>query len=172
MSTAFPLCLRLLEHGRFSGVSPPLAPPRTLLVGPSTPLLEAADNMDYLATRGPQSPRIVRPSTAQTPLSMLRMGELIQEAGIPAGDLFFSFKKKNRPHNPGGISKHDWKIASRPCCPWMCGSDSPRRPVGWRVAGAVNIIPGDDACGAGPHNMDYNPTRWPQSPRIVMQCAT
>ena len=94
MSTAFPLCLRLLEHGRFSGVSPPLAPPRTLLVGPSTPLLEAADNMDYLATRGPQSPRIVRPSTAQTPLSMLRMGELIQEAGIPAGDLFFSLKKK------------------------------------------------------------------------------
>ena len=25
--------------------------------------------------------------------------------------------------------------------------------------------------GAGPHNMDYNPTRWTQSPRIVMKCA-
>ena len=27
------------------------------------------------------------------------------------------------------------------------------------------------AFGAGPHNMDYSPTRWPESPRIVMQCA-
>ena len=25
--------------------------------------------------------------------------------------------------------------------------------------------------GAGPHNMDYLPTRWPSSPRIVVQCA-
>ena len=25
--------------------------------------------------------------------------------------------------------------------------------------------------GAGPHNMDSTPTRWPQSPRIVMRCA-
>ena len=23
----------------------------------------------------------------------------------------------------------------------------------------------------GPHSMDYSPTRWPQSPRIVMRCA-
>ena len=27
------------------------------------------------------------------------------------------------------------------------------------------------AAGAGPHTMDYDPTRWPQSPRIVMRCA-
>ena len=25
--------------------------------------------------------------------------------------------------------------------------------------------------GAGPHNMDHKPTRWPESPRIVMRCA-
>ena len=26
--------------------------------------------------------------------------------------------------------------------------------------------------GAGPHNMDYNPTRWHESPRIVMRSST
>ena len=26
--------------------------------------------------------------------------------------------------------------------------------------------------GARLHSMDYNPTRWPESPRIVMRCAT
>ena len=25
--------------------------------------------------------------------------------------------------------------------------------------------------GAGPHNIDYIPTRWPEPPRVVMQCA-
>ena len=27
-----------------------------------------------------------------------------------------------------------------------------------------------EKAGAGPHNMDYNPTRWPWSPRIVVKC--
>ena len=28
-----------------------------------------------------------------------------------------------------------------------------------------------DEPGVGPHSMDYNPTRWPESPRVVMRCA-
>ena len=35
------------------------------------------------------------------------------------------------------------------------------------AGGGARSVAGCEA----PHNMDYNPTRWPESPRIVMRCA-
>ena len=45
-------------------------------------------------------------------------------------------------------------------------------PAGSRVDAARERTPEHQLAGAGPHNMDYPPNRWPESPRIVVQCSS
>ena len=45
-------------------------------------------------------------------------------------------------------------------------------PYNWRTAGVFGKTISWGLAGARPpHNMDDPPTRWPQSPRVVVQCA-
>ena len=57
---------------------------------------------------------------------------------------------------------------SRPTVVVCCGSSGRAAAL---PAGAHRILCLQRHDCAGPHNMVYNPTRWPSSPRIVMRCT-
>ena len=131
-------------------------------------------SMDYPPTRWPQSPRIVvqydtRIANGPNHLGLCaRQGNASSSASAagPAGTVKFV----PAGGAVSGATTAESCAEGEDCGDRDCGGDTQSMMTDdesqWTDSprGRINI-------GAGPHNMDYNPTRRPQSPRIVMRCA-